>query len=195
MIERQALERYLAGALGAPVELLAFRPLKGALGDEEDLKGFGYGMPFEVECLVDGEPRSFVLARSRPERGFGHDYPADRAWNVLWAHGAYTVFPRHVRSYDVGFRRSSGELVSAGDAVEFFQLVEKAEGQPYWLDLDRLRTEPLAALDLARVDALARFLAEVHRKRLDAPWLYHRRVRELVGHGGKRRRLCVSVNG
>ena len=183
MIERRALERYLGHVLEAPVELLALRPLKGVLGEEDDPKGFGYGMPFEVGCLVDGEPRSFVLARSRPERGFGHDYPADRAWNSLLAHGAYNVFPRHVRSHDVGFRRSSGELVSAGDAVEFFQLVEKAEGQPYWLDLDRLRTEPVTSQDLARVDALARFLAEVHRKRLDAPWLYHRRVRELVGHG------------
>jgi hypothetical protein len=183
MIDRRALEGYLARVLGAPVELLALRPLKGALGEEENLKGFGYGMPFEVECLVDGEPRSFVLARSRPERGFGRDYPADRAWNALWAHGAYNVFPRHVRSYDVGFRRRSGELVSAGDATEFFQLVEKAEGQPYWLDLDRLSTEPATALDLARVEALARFLAEIHQKRLDAPWLYHRRVRELVGHG------------
>ena len=183
MIERRALERYLSQVLEAPVELLALRPLKGALGEADDPKGFGYGMPFEIECLVDGEPRSFVLARSRPERGFGHDYPADRAWNALWAHGAHNVFPRHVRSRDVGFRRRSGELVSAADALEFFQLVEKAEGHPYWLDLDRLRTEPLTPLDLGRVDALARFLGDVHRKRLDAPWLYHRRVRELVGHG------------
>jgi hypothetical protein len=183
MIERQALERYLGQVLKARVELLALRPLKGILGEEENPKGFGYGMPFEVECLVGGEPKSFVLARSRPERGFGHDYPADRAWNALWAHGAYNVFPRHVESHDVGFCRRTGELVSAADAVEFFQLVEKAEGQPYWLDLDRLRTEPVTPRDLARVDALARFLAEVHRKRVDAPWLYHRRVRELVGHG------------
>jgi hypothetical protein len=183
MIERRALERYLGGVLKAPVELLALRPLKGTLEGNDDPKGFGYGMPFEVECLVGGEPKSFVLARSRPERGFGHDYPADRAWNALWAHGAYNTFPRHVRSLDVGFRRRSGELTPAGDAVEFFQVVEKAEGEPYWLDLDRLRTDPLAPRDQARAGVLARFLAEVHAKRLDAPWLYHRRVRELVGHG------------
>lgn len=93
MIERRALERYLAQLLRASVELLAFRPLKGALGEEEDPKGFGYGMPFEVECLVDGEPRSFVLAQSRPEHGYGHDYPADRAWNALWAHGGLQRVP------------------------------------------------------------------------------------------------------
>jgi len=183
MIERRRLEHYLNRLLHATVDLLAFRPLKGLIGEENDPKGFGYGMPFEVECLVNGEPRSFVLARSRPERGFGHDYPADRAWASLWAHDAYNVFPRHVRSLDVGVRKRSGDLLSLGDAVEFFQVVEKAEGEPYWFDLERLRTDPLAPHDLARADALARFLAEVHGKRLDAPWLYHRRVRELVGHG------------
>ena len=74
MTEREAIESYLAGVLGARVELLTLRPLKGAIG-EEDPKGFGYGMPLEIECLVGGELRSFVMARTRPERGFGHDYP------------------------------------------------------------------------------------------------------------------------
>ena len=78
--------------------------------------------------------------RTRPAQGFGHDYPADRAWQALYGHAAYNSFPRHVRSLDVGFMRASGELVSAGDATEFFQLVEKADGQLYWLDLDRLLT-------------------------------------------------------
>lgn len=182
MTEREAIESYLAGVLGARVELLTLRPLKGAIG-EEDPKGFGYGMPLEIECLVGGELRSFVMARTRPERGFGHDYPADLAWQALWSHGAYNALPRHVRSYDVGFRREGGEMVQAGDAVEFFQLVEKAGGQPYWLDLDRLLTQPGEPRDLLRVEALARYLAEIHAVKKDAPWLYHRRLRELVGHG------------
>ncbi|MBI2462017.1 MAG: phosphotransferase [Candidatus Rokubacteria bacterium] len=182
MSERGELRRYLEAVLGTEVRLLDVRPL-GASGAGSALKAFGYGAPLRLDCVVDGAPRSFVLARQRPEQGFGHDYPADRAWSALWGHGAYNGFPRHVRSYDVGFRRGSGELVSAADAAEFFQLVELAEGEPYWLDLNRLRTEPAAPRDLARVEALARFLAEVHAERRDAPWLYHRRIRELVGHG------------
>ena len=183
MDERRELESYLAGVLGVAVELLAIRPLKGTLGEEGDPKGFGYGTPLEVECLIDGAPRSFVIARTRPERGFGHDYPADLAWQAFWSHGAYNRLPAHVRSYDVGFKRSGGALVSAGDAVEFFQLVEKAEGRHYWLDLDRLLTDPIEPRDLARVEALARYLADVHVTNRDAPWLYHRRLRELLGHG------------
>jgi Ser/Thr protein kinase RdoA (MazF antagonist) len=133
--------------------------------------------------LVGGEPRQFVLAQVRPEAGFGHEYPADRAWAALWGHRAYNRLPRHVRSVDVGFSRASGELVPAGDAEEFFQLVEKAEGTSYWMDLDRLLTEEVRPLDLERAEALAGYLAEVHAEKKQAPSLYQRRIRELVGHG------------
>ncbi len=183
MNERRELESYLARVLGASVEVLAIHPLKGPLGEEGDPKGFGYGAPLEVECLVNDDPKSFVLARTRPECGFGHDYPADLTWQAVWAHSAYNTLPRHVRSLDVGFMRTNGELVPAGDATEFFQLVEKAEGNPYWLDLDRLLTESPSRRDAVRAEALARYLAEIHAVKRDAPWLYHRRIRELVGHG------------
>ena len=182
MFTRETLTRYLTGVFRRPVEVLALRPLKGA-GTGEDPKGFGYGVPFEVECLVDGEPRAFVVSRSRPVQGFGHDYLADRAWQALYGHTAYNSFPRHVRSADVGFVRDGGELVSAADAVEFFQLVEKADGELYWLDLDRLLSLPLRNLDTQRAAALGRFLADTHASKRDEPTLYERRVRELIGHG------------
>jgi len=80
MIERRALERYLSEVLKARVELLALRPLKGALGTEDDPKGFGYGMPFEIECLVDGEPRNPALG-ARPARRVrqGRETRSDRS--------------------------------------------------------------------------------------------------------------------
>ncbi len=172
---------YLARLLGSPVEIAALRGLGGA--GEADPKRLGYGVPFEVEGLVGGQRRSFVVSRTRPVQGFGHDYPADRAWQAIYAHGAYNSFPRHVRSLDVGFARESGELVSAGDAAEYFQLVEKAPGRLYWLDLDRMLTEPARALDVERARVLGDFLAAAHaEKRLD-PVLYQRRIRELIGHG------------
>jgi len=184
VIAREALGSYLATLFHCPVDVLAVRRLKGAeVGTAEDPKGLGYGVPLEIECLVDGEPRMFVVSRVRTAQGFGHDYPADRAWQALFGHAAYNSFPRHVRSVDVGFVRGSGELVSAADAAEFFQLVEKAEGQLYWLDLDRLLTLPVRTLDVERARTLARFLADCHAAKRDEPTLYHRRIRELVGHG------------
>ena len=91
--------------------------------------------------------------------------------------------PRTSAVWTSGFVRESGAMVSAGDATEFFQLVEKAEGALYWLDLDRLLTEPVRPLDVARARALGAFLARAHATRRDEPTLYERRIRELVGHG------------
>lgn len=178
-----ALRSYLAATLGADVQLDATRPI-GGLDGPGDPKQFGYGVPFEIECRVDGVTRRFVVSRTRPAQGFGHDYPADRAWQALYGHGAYNSFPQHVRSIDVGFAREFGDLVSVADATEFFQLVEKAEGSPYWHDLDRLlQGGALTALDEARAEALARFLAVNHAVKRHDPTLYERRIRELVGHG------------
>jgi hypothetical protein len=183
VIGRETLASYLAGVFGVPVEILALQPLKGTDEAGTDPKGFGYGVPFEAECLVGGRERALVVSRTRPAQGFGHDYPADRAWQALYGHAAYNTFPGHVRSLDVGFVRSTGELVSAGDACEYFQLVEKAAGQLYWIDLDRMLDAPPTPLDRARARALARFLAEAHAVKRSEPTLYERRIRELVAHG------------
>src|SRR5262249_7828847 len=127
---------YLSAVRARRVVILALRPLGGDSG-AVDPKALGYGAPFEVECAVGGVTRSYVVSRTRPASGYGHDYPADRAWQALYAHRAYNTFPRHVRSEDVGFVRTSGELVAAGDATLFVHLVEKADGDLYWLDLER----------------------------------------------------------
>jgi phosphotransferase family enzyme len=177
---RAAVERYLGRVFGRRVEVLSVGPLGGDAGD---VKGFGYGVPFVVRGRIDDETRDFVVARTRPVSGFGHDYPADRAWQALFSHHAYNTFPRHARSLDVGCTRASGELVSLGDAVDFFQLVEKVDGRLYRFDLDRLLTERATSEDTARVTALARFLADAHALTHEDPALYHRRIRELVGHG------------
>jgi hypothetical protein len=177
------LADYLAGLFAGPVEVVGVRRLGAPEDSTRDPKGFGYGVPLEVECRVNGAIRSLVMARTRVAQGFGHDYPADRAWQALYGHVAYNSFPAHVRSLDVGFTRKSGALVSAGDAVEFFQVVEKAEGRLYWLDLERLLTVPLRTTDQARARELGRFLARAHAVKRTEPTLYERRIRELVGHG------------
>lgn len=180
-LDTTRLSDYLCRVLGQAVEIVAVRSLGGDIVD--DPKGFGYGVPFEVECRLPSGSRRLVVSRTRTTSGFGHDYPADRAWQALYGHGAYNDFPRHARSVDVGFIRADGEMVSAGDAVDFFQLVEKIEGRLYWLDLEGLLSAPPTVLDTTRVRALAGFLAEVHASKRDDPAIYTRRVRELIGHG------------
>ena len=74
-------------------------------------------------------------------------------------------------------------MVRLGEAATFFQVVEKIEGRLYRLDLEGMLTEAATDLDTVRAAALARFLVGAHEVKHDAPALYERRIRELVGHG------------
>ena len=62
MIGRESLATYLTGVFRVPVDVRAIRRLGGE-GQGEDPKGFGYGVPLEVECVVAGETRRLVVSR------------------------------------------------------------------------------------------------------------------------------------
>jgi len=175
-----ALATCLEKMHGRAVREVRIAPLgAGSQGD----KGYGYGIPLRIDYLLEGEPRKAVLETVRPGP-FGHEHMADRAQLVLWAHRAFGALPRHVASLGSGALRAGGELVELGDAQEFFLVTEFVEGTEYAGDLLRLRGgQPLGERDLARADALADYLAQIHARRGSDPGLYARRVRELVGHG------------
>jgi hypothetical protein len=181
----KALRQYLSGLFGVDVEIcgvwrLGCERAKGI----NDLKGFGYGVPYVIEFRVKDEVKRVVLETMRPE-GFGHDYPSDRAQVLLWQHSAFNKLPKHVRSVDVGAFTVDGEgLKSLGDCGEFFLLTEYVEGTLYHVDLDRIKaTGEMTSLDEKRCLALSNYLVQIHSVKREAPWLYVRRARELVGHG------------
>lgn len=179
------LEEYLDSVYNAPVKVSRFFPLgmeKEAKAGK-DLKGFGYGVPYVVEFSVEGEAKRVVLETMRSE-GFGHDHFSDRAKILLWQHSVFNKLPRHVRSVDVGAFTADGErLKSLGDCGEFFIVTEFVDGRLYHFDLDSIKeTGQLSELDEKRCLALSDYLVAVHKVRREAPWLYVRRVRELVGH-------------
>jgi len=177
------LEKYLSGVYKADVSIKRVFPLGGE-GKGEDLKGFGYGVPYVIEFSLGSKPRRVVLETMRAE-GFGHDNISDRAQILLWQHSAFNRLPRHVRSVDVGaFARDGEELKSLGDCGEFFIITELVEGELYRFDLDRFKeTGRMSELDERRCLALSDYLVKIHGVKREAPWLYIRRVRELVGHG------------
>jgi len=185
-ISKEALREYLSSLYGCEVEILGVWRLGGERAKGvEDLKGFGYGIPYVIEFRVEGEVKRVVLETMRPN-GFGHDFPADRAQVLLWQHSAFNKLKGHVRSVDVGaFTVDGKKLKSLGDAGEFFILTEFVEGIPYHCDLDRIKdTGSLTDLDEERCIALSDYLVEIHSvKRKDAPKLYVRRLRDLLGHG------------
>lgn len=174
------IERYLKSVEGDSAHILKQSVLaKPGKGDE---KGYGYGTPVLLEYEVNGTRRKAVLHTVQPGP-FGHEHMADRAQGMLWEHDAFNKLPRHVRSLDVGAFRRDHTTVSLGDAEEFFTLTVYGDGEPYALDLDRIRdTETLNALDIRRAEALCDYLSEIHQVRGGEPGLYVRRIRELVGH-------------
>ncbi|OGW39219.1 MAG: aminoglycoside phosphotransferase [Nitrospirae bacterium GWC2_56_14] len=177
-----ALTEYLETLYGQPVRVISMTS-HGAQEEGDDLKGFGYGAPLFLEYEVSGERKKAVLETMAPS-SYGHDHFSDRAQAILWEHASFNNLPGHVRSIDSGAFLGSGRIVSTGKAEEFFLLTEFAEGTGYFKDLERIRDSgKAAALDLDRALALADYLAEVHAERLDAPSLYTRRIRDLMGHG------------
>jgi hypothetical protein len=156
----------------------------GKLGEtEEGLKEFGYGKPLLIRFLADGEAKSAVLASMRTEGGFGHDHFSDRAQILIWQHATFNRLPEHVRSIDCGYFTHDGRLKSAGDAAEYFLLMEEVEGVEYFLDLERIRSNGATELDIGRASALSGYLADIHARKHDNRELYVRRIRDLVGHG------------
>jgi hypothetical protein len=175
-----AVERYLRSVVGEDVRVVQLR----RLGDPEEGKGFGYGVPVRVEYERAGGPRESVVLHTMGPGSFGHEQMSDRARILLWSYRAFNRLPRHVRSLDVGGIQPDGSVISLGEVEEFCLLTEYAAGEPYALDLERLRhTGRLSEVDVARADALCDYLVEIHAQRGSNPNLYIRRNRELVGDG------------
>lgn len=176
------LEPYLQSLFGEPVKIVGLARMGDAL-TAKTVKGYGYGVPIQIDYERGGKRRRAVLETMSPGP-FGHEDMADRAQVMLWSHPAFNRLPGHVRSLDVGAFRIDGNLLSLGDADECFILMEYVEGEGYFKDLARIRDlGAFSELDLERADALCDYLAEIHRKEGPEPGRYTRRIRELIGHG------------
>jgi hypothetical protein len=181
-LSKESLERYLRGRFGLKATLLSY----GAIGKESSQgadKQYGYGSPVKLNFRIGGKVQSAVLETMSPGP-FGHEHPADRAQAILWDYDSYGRLPRHVKALDVGAFTEDRQLISVAAAREFFVLTQWAEGTSYHSDLERLaKSARLRKQDRERAITLARYLAEIHARKLRDPSLYRRRLRELIGHG------------
>ncbi len=160
-LDERAVQDYLSKVFHHPVSLVAFREL-----------GVGVlGVAYLVEFDVDGERKKVVL-KTLGQRGFGQDYPADRANTLLYAHSVYNKLANHVKSYDVGAVLGDESLTSLGDDSEFFILMDFVGGEEYAKDLDRImETGKLSALDVERARILANYEATIHAVKKNDPIL------------------------
>ncbi len=183
-LEVDKLRTYLSSVYKEDVEIKYIGELGGKKRrPRKELKGFGYGVPYVVEFATKGKLKSVVLETVRPG-AFGHDHFSDRAQILLWQNSAFNNLPKHARSVDVGAFTEDGSLRSAGDFTEFFIVTEKVEGRLYHQDLDRVSEQKsLTELDKQRCQALADYIVRIHAVKKDAPELYVRRIRDLLGHG------------
>ena len=178
-MDQERLERYLTELWKQPVRISRLT----ALG-EPVAKQFGYGTPIRIDyAIADGAARTAVIHTIAPG-AHGHEHMSDRAQLMLWQFHAFNHLPRHVRALDVAGVDREQTVRSLADVEEFALLTDYIEGESYAKDLEQIRTTGIAeASDFARADALCDWLVEVHRTCVDAPSLYTRRIRELVGHG------------
>ena len=180
-VELSVLEEYLGRTLGSTAEVLELNRIGAEEAD--DVKRFGYGTAFEVIYQVAGRRQHAVFQTVRPGP-HGHETMPDRAQLLLSNHETFSRLPRHARSLDVGVVDSKGALQSLADASEFFILTEHILGAGYQNDFFRMRDGgDLTEGDVSRADGLCDYLVGIHTVGRDAPGLYRRRIRELVGHG------------
>ena len=177
---RRIVETALPGA-----QIVRVVPLRADSGvGGETAKSGGYGVPLRIDVSVAGGTRALVL-HTASENEFGHDCRADRAGELILAADSFDAIPNHVAVLDVGAYRGTDDFVSLGRTGEFYLLTTYAEGLPYAGDLRRIvRTGMPTALDTARLQSLAAFLAKLHEtKPREARSLYARSIRDTIGGG------------
>src|SRR5688572_23738962 len=146
-------------------QVVAIDPLAPDTGATQSAttKAAGYGLPVRISLAGDHGERIELVWRIASANEFGHDRRADRAGGMVLAFDDFARIPRHVEAIDLGAMRSDGELISIRDADELYLITSYAPGVIYADDLRRIARDGRATeLDLARVDALAAYLVELH---------------------------------
>jgi hypothetical protein len=178
-----ALRRYLDRRFpGAEVE--GVWTLGSDAATDETAKQLGYGEPRRVRLrMPDDSVRDLVFHMATPN-DYGHDRRADRAAQLVLAFDTFGAIPRQVEALDLGIIDGDGGLQSLGDGGELFLVTEFAPGRLYADDLRRVaQTRRSTGHDRARTEALATYLADLHREKIDRPAAYVRSIRDLVGSG------------
>lgn len=170
---RHSLEACLKEFFGPSVKLIDFKRLGAGV------HGTGFLLTIETEEGI----RFYVLKDLSPE-GLGHDYPPDRAAVFLLANETYGKLPRHIKALDVIAMKEDGTMKSIGGGVEYFLLMEKAEGKNYFNDLAEFsQKDSLNEKDIKKIEAMTSYLAEIHSIKKDSKTLYWRKLRDTIGHG------------
>lgn len=175
-------------------ELVAIEPLAPDSGaSREDAttgavaattKAAGYGKPVRIRLAEPGGDELELVWHVASANEFGHDRRADRAAAAFQSFDDFQEIPRHVRPIDLGVIARDGSLCSIRDADEVYVITTFARGTIYADDLRALAASGrVGSRDLARLDALAAYLAALHTPVTGPDYRYRRAIRDLVGSG------------
>ncbi|MBF0505899.1 MAG: aminoglycoside phosphotransferase family protein [Nitrospirae bacterium] len=172
MINEDALRTYL------------FKEFSNALAVDIRKLGSGVqGSGFLVEVKLPSGVQSYVVKKLLSE-GLGHDYPSDRAAVFLLDLDEYKNLPKHVAAIDVLAEHENGSIQPIGGGREYYLLMEKVEGQDYFVDLGGFaRKDRLSAPDIGKIRSMSAYLASIHAVKKDSRELYWRKIRDTIGHG------------
>jgi hypothetical protein len=149
------------------------------VGDKER----GYGRATRIALDGPDGPCAVVFHTARAD-DFGHDRRADRVANMVLAYDTYDRIPRHVRVVDVGLLDDDGGMHSIATTGEPYLITSWVDGTLYADDLRRIAITGVATeLDVARAEALANALVDIHAAPGSRPGAYRRAIRDLLGHG------------
>jgi len=167
-----ALERYFKGVFPSS-SLIALEPLGRGV----------HGRGFLVRLKTTEGIKSYVIKSVEP-KGLGHDYPSDRAGMFLLALENYSKLPKHIRAIDVLSLKKTGEISSIGGGIEYFLLMERAEGRDYFYDLEAMsKKKRLSPEDKKKISLMADYLSKIHSVKKPSKTLYLRKLRDIIGHG------------
>ncbi|MEM2896210.1 MAG: aminoglycoside phosphotransferase family protein [Candidatus Bathyarchaeia archaeon] len=178
-LKTKDMESYLAKLFNKPVKIISLERLG---------EGF-HNAVFSILFKKGKKKAELIIRIVRGDTGWGHDYASDRASTLLLQHRLLNMAPKHTarRSLDVFTILKNGKIVSLGDYIEFFNLVEKVslrEWKPYSEDLFEVaRRGFLDEKDIKRCRTIADYIADLHSVKIKNENLYKRHIRDLIGHG------------
>ena len=150
MINKKSVEAYVRKLFAGEVLDVSIRKL-----------GTGVqGAGFLIEVKTKADVKKFVIKGLYPE-GLEHDYPADRAGVFLLDLDEFKNLPNHVEALDVLSEMEDGSIKSIGGGREYYLLMEQAEGEDYFNDLEAMAgKDALESRDINRIKSMTSYLAK-----------------------------------
>jgi len=173
-LKKKTLENYITALFNERVKVKRIEPLgRGS-----------HGQGFRIEFIRGERAQRLILKALSGNVGLGHDYPSDRAAFFLLAKDTYNLLPRHVKAIDVATIKQYGSIKSVEDGKDYFLLMEEAEGESYFRDLELMKGKTtLDICDRRRIKTMVRYLSNIHSVKKDSRTLYLRKIRDTIGHG------------